>query len=354
MATARSSERRSRPSLRGRSAHRTSSSRSRARTGSSWRGTRRARRSSTSRRTPTARSTSSARATSSRRTRTSGSRTSSRSQANSDGSFTYWGATGDFALGDAGRNAIDIYKVTLPAPPKPRTAGSRCPARRHSRAGGCRCVCIGVGLRLRQGQAAQEAQACALLVQHADREPGQGHDLPAGRPAGAIARRKVKTFRNRRRAFTWSAEAREERLLRRALHDQGGRTAARTSATSRCGAGTGASSSSRLRPPLDRAALVEYLSLGRSVFGGRKRKPLGVRFNLAERLRRRRSWSGAAARSFAGSRRRATRRGKSLVQIRLGRKAKRGAYRVTLKAERPGQRQRADAARALPVASRDR
>ena len=42
-------------------------------------------------------------------------------QQNPDGSFTYWGATGDFALGDAGRNAIDIYKVTLPAPPKPRT-----------------------------------------------------------------------------------------------------------------------------------------------------------------------------------------------------------------------------------------
>ena len=41
-------------------------------------------------------------------------------QQNKDGTFTYWGATGDFALGDAGRNAVDIYKVTLPAPPKPR------------------------------------------------------------------------------------------------------------------------------------------------------------------------------------------------------------------------------------------
>ena len=41
-------------------------------------------------------------------------------QPNSDGTFTYWGATGDFSLGEAGRNTIDIYKVTLPAPPKPR------------------------------------------------------------------------------------------------------------------------------------------------------------------------------------------------------------------------------------------
>jgi hypothetical protein len=39
-------------------------------------------------------------------------------QRNANGTYTYWGATGDFALG-AGRNAVDIYKVTLPAPPKP-------------------------------------------------------------------------------------------------------------------------------------------------------------------------------------------------------------------------------------------
>jgi hypothetical protein len=37
---------------------------------------------------------------------------------NGDGTYTYWGATGDFTISH-GRNAIDIYKVTLPAPPKP-------------------------------------------------------------------------------------------------------------------------------------------------------------------------------------------------------------------------------------------
>jgi hypothetical protein len=36
---------------------------------------------------------------------------------NEDGTFTYYGATGDFAIGDNGRNAIDVYRVTLPAPP---------------------------------------------------------------------------------------------------------------------------------------------------------------------------------------------------------------------------------------------
>ena len=38
---------------------------------------------------------------------------------NPDGTFTYWGATGDFNLGAAGRSAIDVFEVTLPAPPKP-------------------------------------------------------------------------------------------------------------------------------------------------------------------------------------------------------------------------------------------
>jgi hypothetical protein len=35
---------------------------------------------------------------------------------NADCTFTYYGATGDFHLGAAGRSAVDIYKVTLPAP----------------------------------------------------------------------------------------------------------------------------------------------------------------------------------------------------------------------------------------------
>jgi Ca2+-binding RTX toxin-like protein len=43
---------------------------------------------------------------------------------NDNGTFTYYGAAGDFNLGESGRNAIDIYKVTLPAPPKPLGASS--------------------------------------------------------------------------------------------------------------------------------------------------------------------------------------------------------------------------------------
>lgn len=39
---------------------------------------------------------------------------------NADGSFTYYGTTADFALGSAGRNSVEVYKATLPAPPTPR------------------------------------------------------------------------------------------------------------------------------------------------------------------------------------------------------------------------------------------
>jgi hypothetical protein len=40
-------------------------------------------------------------------------------QRNRNGTFTYWGVAGDFVLG-AGRNAVDVWKVTMPAPPRPQ------------------------------------------------------------------------------------------------------------------------------------------------------------------------------------------------------------------------------------------
>jgi hypothetical protein len=46
-----------------------------------------------------------------------------KTELNKDCSRTYWGATGDFSLGEAGRNAIDVYKVTLPPPPIPAGTG---------------------------------------------------------------------------------------------------------------------------------------------------------------------------------------------------------------------------------------
>jgi hypothetical protein len=41
-------------------------------------------------------------------------------QRNRNGTFTYWGVASDFMLG-AGRNSVDVWKVTMPAPPRPRS-----------------------------------------------------------------------------------------------------------------------------------------------------------------------------------------------------------------------------------------
>ena len=42
-----------------------------------------------------------------------------KTETNADGTETIYGATGDFNLGEAGRNAMDIWKVTLPPAPQP-------------------------------------------------------------------------------------------------------------------------------------------------------------------------------------------------------------------------------------------
>jgi len=68
-------------------------------------------------------------------------------QRNADGTFTYWGAAGDFNVGAAGRNAIDIWKVKLPAPPAPR--GSLLPGTGR---GFEPAACVGRRARFRSGR----------------------------------------------------------------------------------------------------------------------------------------------------------------------------------------------------------
>ena len=168
-----------------------------------------------------------------------------------------------------------------------------------------------------------------------------------------IARKRVKTFRGRAGRFTW-----KPRRARNGFYDvrftriapNGKRDVRHVSVRRKRGRFF------RL-PAFDRRAtcsFVSHYSLGRSVFGGRKRKPLRVRFTLDESARvafevRRRN--GKLVRRVKAA---SYGQGKSRRRIRLGRKAKRGAYRITLKANAPGHVSRADAARALPVASRHR
>ena len=249
---------------------------------------------------------------------------------NADGSFTYWGAAGDFLLGDGGRNAIDIYKATLPAPPRPR--GASLPGTPRFPSGDSACASASAFDKIAaKPRARRKRVRFSFRPRAGSRVTAKVFRQATGR---RINRRKVKTFRNRRGAFTWKARRARNgfydvRLTRRAAN---GRRDVRHVALRR--------RNGRFfrRPGFDRrstCSLVRYFTLRRSVFGGRKRKPLRVRFKLARsatvRIEVRR-------RGKLVARKRATEyaRGKGGARIRLGRKAKRGNYRVTITARRPG------------------
>ena len=249
---------------------------------------------------------------------------------NEDGSFTYWGATGDFALGEAGRNAVDVYKVTLPPPPKPR--GAALPGTPTFPPSESEEACATAsGFDSLKSKPRRKRKRVRFSFTAADSVNATIFRRSTGR---RIARRKVKRFRDRERAFTW-----KPRRARNGFYD------VRFKTTAPNGRRDVRHLSVRRRngkffnlPAFDRRAtcsLVEYASLRRSVFGGRKRKPLRARFKLAQpasveiEVRRR---NGKLVRRVEKS----YPRGKSGVKIRLGRKAKRGAYRITLNAQRSG------------------
>ena len=189
----------------------------------------------------TARSTSRRPATSSRPTRTSGSRTSSRSQQNPDGTFTYWGATGDFNLGGGGRNAIDVYKVTLPAPPDAaRRDGHRRarPGRAGRRRRGERCATV-AGFR-RVG--AKRAKRGGLRLNFT-RQSSRSVRVDVFRQSRAARSRSSSASRRSARASAPSPGRRAACATATTSCASGpsSPTAARTCGASRCGAPTGAS-----------------------------------------------------------------------------------------------------------------
>jgi hypothetical protein len=149
-----------------------------------------------------------------------------------------------------------------------------------------------------------------------------------------VVRQKVKTFRNRGRAFTWAP-----RRARNGNYDVRFKTSAPNGTRDVRHLAVRRRNGRFYRvPEFDRrsmCSLVRYASLGRSVFGGRRRTPVRVRFNLANKsrvaiklARRGKVVRRIKAKNYP--------RGGNRVKFRLGRKAKRGPYRVTLKATAPG------------------
>ncbi len=242
---------------------------------------------------------------------------------NDDGTFTYYGATGDGILPGSGRGAVDVYKVTLPAPPLP--AGG--PRAGGAPAGG--------------GQSAPCARAAAFT---AVRAAGRGRDLALSFARSGTARvqvdvldavsgRRVARLGRRTRAFRYRGRLRDGYyVVRFSARAPNGIVDARRVAVRRVNGRW------RPLPAFERRAscdLVTAFALDRPVFGRGRARRLGISFRLAhparvtvEVRRGARLVKRFAARAYPAD---GTRR-LSLAARGVGR----GNLRVKLVASRPG------------------
>ena len=122
---------------------------------------------------------------------------------NADGTYTYYGAAGDFRLTEGGRAAIDLYKVTLPAPPAPRLAGSSKPAQQGTVKPATGSKACAAATRLRN-VGAKGTRGGGLRIGF--RSGSKPVDVTVQQVAGrsdVIKPRTVARFRGKTKAFTW-------------------------------------------------------------------------------------------------------------------------------------------------------
>jgi hypothetical protein len=255
-----------------------------------------------------------------------------------DGSFTYYGATGDFNIGAGGRNAIDVYKVRLPGPPIPK--GGPPPgtpnyplAAEDSAAGATACKS---SLGFSRASAKGRRRGLAFSFRRTTRNPVKVDVFRTTRGRRVTGERRVARFDRRSRSFRWNGRGRRVRdgyyIVRFAVRAPNGATDFRRVAFRRKGGRF------RKLPAYFRGkqcSLVETFKLKRPVFGGTTRRKLGIAFRLgrAARVRITVTRKGKVVKRF----RQRTYNARRTYRLRLGAKGrKRGLYRVTLRAQRPG------------------
>ena len=265
-----------------------------------------------------------------------------KTQRNADGTFTYWGAASDGILPGVGRQAIDIYKVTLP--PAPTPLGGEAPGtpafevstvRGVENARSAPCASTAAFERT----AAVPARGRRGVQFSWSRRGGQPVTIDLFRAATgrAIGTKRVKRFARARASFVWNGRGRGVRdglynARFRVRAPNGGLDVRRVALQRRNGRWS-------VRPAFYRrvpCALVEAFKLSRPAFGGRRADPLGISFRLNQEaevgvvLRKGSRVVGRfASRSYAPAR-----------TIRLRRPAKgvpRGDITVELTAKREGQ-----------------
>jgi len=260
-----------------------------------------------------------------------------KAQRNPDGTFTYWGATGDFNLGAAGRNAIDVYKVTLPAPPAPQggtgAAGEPALASAGAGTGAERCATV-AGFR---SVSAKRAKRGGLRLNFA-RQSARSVRVDVFRQSKgrSITRlKRVKAFRGRKRSFTWKARGLRNGHYVVRFQTQladGSADLRRIAVQRKRGRFT-------VRPAFQRAnsctSLVGAFRLNRPVFGGRQKRALfaSFRLNRAADVKVTVTRRGKVVRTTQ-RKRHAAGRGTTLRVTPKGRA--RGDYVVTISAERAG------------------
>ncbi|HEV2814960.1 MAG TPA: hypothetical protein VGW10_17015 [Solirubrobacteraceae bacterium] len=271
-----------------------------------------------------------------------------KAQENPNGTFTYWGAATDFNIGESGRNSIDIYRVTLPAPPLPADGPGVLPARLKGKevrdpltgqtvvagtqAGGPRCVHVqtirSASVR-RQGRRlgfafTADAPVTIDLYQYAR----------GGRVTGE---RLIKRFADVRGTVRWNGRASSGARLTDGHYVV--RFAARTPA--------GTIYERRLplvrrngrfsRVPgyerVDSCGLLRRFKLFRPVFGGRTARPLTIGFRLGGDARASivvRRTGGRVVKRFAEQGYRGGLVHRKRINVRLARRLAKGPYTVTL------------------------
>ena len=273
-----------------------------------------------------------------------------KAQENPNGTFTYWGAAADLRLGESGRNTIDVYRVTLPAPPKPAPGPGVLPERLRGRtvtdpqtgqavrvardgsgtSGSPRCVAnrtiTAASARQRGGR---------LRFAFSSKRPVTVDLFRQSAGSRVLGERLVKRYRNARKAITFNGRDRRGRRIgdgvyvvrftargangvsdsrRIALVRRNGRFSALPSYSGRDGCGA-----------------IRSFKLERPVFGGPTNRPLSLSFRVG-------SQSTASVTVRRGNRVVRTSRARSYTAGRTHRLRftvkratyPRGRYRVTL------------------------
>jgi hypothetical protein len=272
-----------------------------------------------------------------------------KAQENPDGSFTYWGAAADFNLGERGRNSIDVYQVTLPAPPKPADGPGVLPQRirgqpvrdpqtgqtviASTQAGAPGCVSP---KSIRSASVRRNGRRLSFAFT-AD-SPVQIDLFQQTRGGTVTGERLVKRFSRVRGAVRWNGRDRNGRRLRDGYY-----LVRFLASTSRVGYADErrfalVRRNGRFRvlgrhARRDGCGLLRRWKLLRPVFGGRTARPLTMSFRLGSDARasivvRRRG--GRVVKRFAEQSYRGGVLHRKRINVRLARRLRRGRYVVTI------------------------